>query len=177
MHMSSFTDSTTDQRAGSSIGLAATRNTSLYSDQPLLFACLLSSLVPQSLISLRQRPQLDNGSEVVLLRSTDGRGTVRMFEWPMNTSSAEITAFRVSVPCVKSAVANTGLTASARSAVDAQANTTAAASALVVKRRAENTTVTVPAPYVRCVASAWDGFQSMSAIGIFRHLPALYLKV
>jgi hypothetical protein len=48
--------------------LAATRNTSLYSDQPSLFACLLSSLAPQLPISLRQNPQLDNGSDVVLLR-------------------------------------------------------------------------------------------------------------
>ena len=48
--------------------LAATRNTSLYSDRPSLFACLFSSLAPQSPISLRQSPQLDNGSEVVLLR-------------------------------------------------------------------------------------------------------------
>ncbi len=49
--------------------LAATRNTSLYPDQPLLFACLLSSLAPHSLISLRQSPHLDNGPDVVLLRS------------------------------------------------------------------------------------------------------------
>ena len=49
--------------------LAATRNTSLYLDQPLLFACLLSSLAPHSLISLRQSPHPDNGSDVVLLRS------------------------------------------------------------------------------------------------------------
>jgi len=49
--------------------LAATRNTSLYLDQPSLFACLLSSLAPQSPISLRQSPQLDNGSDVVLLKS------------------------------------------------------------------------------------------------------------
>ena len=80
--------------------------------------------------------------------------TVRMFAWPMNTSLAEITESRASVPYAKSAVANTVLTASARSAADAQANTTAAVSALGVKRRAGTTTVTVPAPYVRCVASA-----------------------
>ena len=49
--------------------LAATRNTSLDSDQPSLFACLFSSLAPHSPISLRQSPQLDNGSDVVLLRS------------------------------------------------------------------------------------------------------------
>jgi hypothetical protein len=49
--------------------LAATRNTSLYSGQPSLFACLLSSLAPQSEISLRQSTELDNGSDVVLLRS------------------------------------------------------------------------------------------------------------
>ncbi len=67
--MSSFTGSTRDQRAGLGTVLAATRNTSLYSDQPSLFACLLSSLAPQSPISLRQNPQLDNGSDVVLLRS------------------------------------------------------------------------------------------------------------
>ena len=80
--------------------------------------------------------------------------TVRMFAWPMNTSSAEITESRASVPSAKSAVANTVLTAFARSAADARANTTAAVSALGVKRRAGITTVTVPAPYVRCVASA-----------------------
>ena len=77
----------------------------------------------------------------------------RMFAWPMNTRSAEITESRASVPYAKSAVANTVLTASARSATDAQANTTAAVSALVVKRQAGCTTVTAPAPYVRCVAS------------------------
>ena len=59
----------------------------------------------------------------------------------MNTSSAEITESRASVPYAKSAVANTVLTASARSAADAQANTTAAVSALVVKRQAGCTTV------------------------------------
>ncbi len=48
--------------------LAATRNTSLYSDQPSLFACLLSSFAPLSPFSLKQSPQLDNGSDVVLLR-------------------------------------------------------------------------------------------------------------
>ena len=85
------------------------------------------------------------------LRSTS---TVRMFAWPMNTSSAEITESRASVPYAKRAVANTVLTASARSAADAQANTTAAVSALGAKRRAGSTTVTVPAPHVRCVASA-----------------------
>src|ERR1700747_1514211 len=69
LHMSSFTGSTRDQRAGLGTMLAATRNTSLYSDQPSLFACLLSSLAPQSSISLRQSPQLDNGSDVVLLKS------------------------------------------------------------------------------------------------------------
>jgi len=69
LHMFSFTGSTRDQRAGLGTMLAATRNTSLYSDQPSLFACLLSSLAPQSLISLRQSPQLDNGSDVVLLKS------------------------------------------------------------------------------------------------------------
>ena len=74
----------------------------------------------------------------------------------MNTSSAEITESRASVPYAKRAVANTVLTASARSAADAQANTTAAVSALGVKRRAGITTVTVPAPYVRCVASALE---------------------
>lgn len=47
--------------------LTATTNTSLYSDQPSLFACLSSWLTPQSAISLRQSPQLDNGSDVVLL--------------------------------------------------------------------------------------------------------------
>ena len=79
---------------------------------------------------------------------------VRIFAWPRNTSSAEITESRVSVPYAKSAVANTVLTASARSAADVQANTTAAVSALGVKRPEGCTTVTVPAPYARCVASA-----------------------
>ena len=69
LHMPSFTGSTRDQRAGLGPVLAATRNTSLYSDQPLLFACLLSWLAPQSPISVRQSPQLDNGSDVVLPRS------------------------------------------------------------------------------------------------------------
>ena len=64
-----FTGSTSDQRARLGTVSAATRNTSLYSDQPSLFACLLSWLAPQSPISLRQSPQLDNGSDVVLLRS------------------------------------------------------------------------------------------------------------
>ena len=77
-----------------------------------------------------------------------------MFAWPMNTSSAEITESRASVPYAKRPVANTVLTASARSAADAQANTTAAVSALGVKRRAGSTIVTVPVPHVRCVASA-----------------------
>ena len=67
--MPDFTGSTRDQRAGLGTVLAATRNTSLSSDQPSLFAGLLSSLAPHSPISLRQSPQLDNGSEVVLLRS------------------------------------------------------------------------------------------------------------
>jgi hypothetical protein len=74
---SSFTGSTRDQRAGLGRVSAATRNTSLYSDQLLLFAGLLSSLAPQSPISLRQSPQLDNGSDVVLLEiagdCTNGR--------------------------------------------------------------------------------------------------------
>lgn len=91
-----------------------------------------------------------------------------MFEWPMNTSSAEITESCASVPYAKSAVANTVLTASARSAADAQANTTAAVSALGVKRRAGITTVTVPALYVRCVASAKNRQQSVSVIEMFR---------
>lgn len=65
-----LTGSTRDQRAGLGTVLAATRNTSLYSDQPSLFACLLSSLAPQPPISLRQSPQLDNGSEVVLLKNS-----------------------------------------------------------------------------------------------------------
>ena len=69
LHMSSFTGSTKDRRAGLGPVLAATRNTSLYSDQPSLFACLLSWLAPQSPISLRQSRQLDNGSDVVLLKS------------------------------------------------------------------------------------------------------------
>jgi len=69
LQMSSLTGSTRDQRAGLGTVLAATRNTSLYSDQPSLFACLLSWLAPPSPISLRQSPQLDNGSDVVLLRS------------------------------------------------------------------------------------------------------------
>jgi len=43
---SSFTGSTRDQRAGLGRVLAATRNTSLYSDQLSLFAGLLSSLAP-----------------------------------------------------------------------------------------------------------------------------------
>ena len=63
--LSSFTGSTRDQRAGLGTALAATRDTSLYSDQPSLFACLLSSLASQSPISLKQSPQLDNGSDVV----------------------------------------------------------------------------------------------------------------
>ena len=67
--MFSFTGSRRDQRAGLDTVLAATRNTSLYSDQPSLFACLLSSLAPQSPISLRQSPRHDNGSDVVLLKS------------------------------------------------------------------------------------------------------------
>jgi hypothetical protein len=76
-----------------------------------------------------------------------------MFAWPMNTSSEEITASRAFVPSAKSAVANTLLTVSARSAADAQANTTAAVSVLGVKRREGSTTVIALAPYVRCVAS------------------------
>jgi hypothetical protein len=59
--------------------LAATRNTSLYSDQPSLFACLLSSLTPQSRISLKQSPQLDNGSNVVLLRSNGRKAGSQFF--------------------------------------------------------------------------------------------------
>jgi hypothetical protein len=94
------------------------------------------------------------GFRAITGRPPQRTSTVRMFAWPMNTSSAEITESRASVPYAKSAVANTVLTASARSAADAQANTTAAVSALGVKRRAGSTTVTVPAPYVRCVASA-----------------------
>ena len=69
LHRFNFTGSSRDPRAGLGRVLAATRNTSLYSDQPSLFACLLSSLAPQSPISLRQSPQLDNGSDVVLLKS------------------------------------------------------------------------------------------------------------
>ena len=57
--------------------LAATRNTSLYSDQPSLFACLLSWLAAQLSVSLRQSPQLDNGPDVVLLRSNGHKAAAR----------------------------------------------------------------------------------------------------
>ena len=80
----------------------------------------------------------------------------------MNTSSAEITASRASVPYAKSTVANTVLTASARSAADAQASTTDTVSVLGVKRRAGSTIVIVSAPYVRCVASTQNRPKSMS---------------
>ena len=105
--------------------------------------------------SYRMPPQPCRESHVrYVCRPLQRTSAVRMLEWPMNTSSAETTESRASVPYAKSAVANTVLTASARSAADAQANTTAAVSALGVKRRAGITTATVPAPYVRCVASA-----------------------
>lgn len=61
-----------EQRAGSGIGLAAARNTSLYLREPSSFACLIACC-PRFpvVVSLRQSSRPDNGSEVALRDVTD----------------------------------------------------------------------------------------------------------
>ena len=71
--MSSFTGSTRNQRAGLSTVLGATRKYQSLFGSASTLRLLAARLAPQSLISLRQSPRLNNGSDVVLLRSNGSK--------------------------------------------------------------------------------------------------------